>query len=306
MPKHNIRTPDSNDLEELHTIWSTVFDDSDRALFFNFFYNPKLSVICEFENKIAAMGFLIPVGDLIAAQGENIPCAMIYAVATLPEFRGFGFGGAVSRELINIAHDNSSPAVVLYPANDSLFDFYSKNTSMREWFYGIEYNYLRPFPDFGNIEYEIISIKEYMFLRENLLNDIPHIKYNHNIVEYQSKLCELFGGGLYRFKTPLGDACAVVDQQSDFTIGVKELLIPNELNPVTRQDLILKTVSTIAKKFPERKYIVRTPEFHSLNNGRECKCKDAKKRYGMLSLSHDIYLDEKNKTTPPWYGLAFD
>ena len=306
MPKHNIRTPNPNDLKELHSIWSTVFGNTDKALFFNFFYKPELSIIAEHEGNVVAMGFLLPVGDLITGCGEKIPCSMIYAMATLPDFRGFGFGGTISDGLINLARKTNCPAVILYPADDSLFNYYNKHTDMREWFYGTEYKIATKLHKQESTESSIISVNEYMSLRENLLSDICHIKYDHQVLEYQSKLCDLYGGGLYCYKTPSGNASVVVERQSNELVIIKELLMSKTLDLEKSSYVILNIASDIALKFPASEYIIRTPALNYADNTFITNMTITKKRYGMLSYPDDIDLLKNEKIAFPWYGLAFD
>ena len=71
--------------------------------------------------------YILPVGDLASSGRSCGPnCAMLYAIATLPEYRGHGYGEAVTRAAAELAVQKGFPAVVLKPADDGLFDFYKK------------------------------------------------------------------------------------------------------------------------------------------------------------------------------------
>ena len=287
-----------SDLDELYNIWNVTFGDSyaEIGLCLDYFFDYELSHVIECENKVVAMGILLPVGELVIGDKGNIPCAMIYAVATLSEYRGYGFGSIISRELISTAREIGYPAVVLCPANDKLFDFYGKSTDMIEKFYLTEYSFSAPINSNKHFELHKISASEYITLRENLLNNIAHIKYNLNTLEYQSNVCDVFGGGLYQINTSLGIACAVVESESDDLIHIKELLFSNYIQS---SDNHLSQLQNIASDF--------LLEFFA----KECKIRmpvinGVKKRFAMLALPNDLQQDTCIETAPAWYGLAFD
>ena len=313
MQNQHIRKATSNDINALQNIWSIVFDYTDMALFFESFYAPELTLVYEKENKIIAMGFLLPVGNLLLKQDDCVPCAMIYAVATLPESRGLGAGSSISAMLIELAQAQGYTAVVLQPADDDLFGFYSKHTKMREWFYGTEYitspneaDFARVPNNLDDIKSERISTAEYIKIRETLLADIPHIKYNFNTVDHQKKLCDLYGGGLYKFTTSHGDACAVIERQSDELVCVKELLCPKISDLETIQTVYNRIISNIAFNYPATQYIIRTPINNELTVALNSESVIIKKRFGMLTLTNDKQYEIHNKNALPWYGLAFD
>jgi hypothetical protein len=257
------------------------------------------------------MGFLLPIGDLITDNDSNIPCAMIYGVATLPEYRGFGCGGAISNALIELANKIGYPTVVLCPANDGLFDFYAKKTQMREWFYISEQTLTAPFEKtyLKSIE---ISVSEYLRLRISLLKNISSIEYNHQVLEYQKKICQLYGGGLYKFELSNGVAIAVVERQSDELICIKELLMPWELlipldeQNYNLQEYIINICSAIYAKYPAKEYIIRTPELIGNVNKNDEIVTNLNKRFAMLSLSVNTKVTENTTVALPWYGLAYD
>ena len=295
-----------NDLGQLHTIWNTVFDIKDAELFFSNLYNPELTIVADLDSTIIAMGFLLPVGDLVTGNNNDIPCAMIYGVATLPEYRGIGCGGAVSNELIKLANTNGYPAVVLCPANDGLFDFYSKKTSMLEWFYINEYILTFPFKESDYIKSEEITTEEYLLLRESLLKNIPHIMYDQQVFDYQMKICDVYGGGILRFDLKPGNACAVVERQTNKLIIIKELLLPIDLNLQNHSDIITDITYDIFKKFPAKRYIIRTPGLRYNVNNTDENVTNLNKRFATLSLSVNTKVTENTNFALPWYGMAFD
>ena len=286
-----LRSPSAVEKPQLYNIWDTVFGSIGRDSFFDCFYNEDLCVITEFEGAVAAVGYLIPTGELLHGS-ISVPCAMIYSVATLPVYRGMGFGTAVVRELIRSANKLGFPAVVLCPTNDDLFGFYSKRTGMSDFFYigekvvkrgqaGGDPVGLKEFKELK--ELKEVSANEYILLRENLLDGSLHIKQDIKIFEYQFMVSGELGGGLFRF----GDSCAVVEVQEDGAVWIKELLTSG-----TDSD---DFVSAIAARFPADDYTIRFPS--SYDQGR---------RFGMLDLQDEIFSDLSKITPAPWYGMALD
>ena len=305
----SVSAPRIDEIPALRGIWKTVFDEVGEKSFFSHLFNAELCVAAKVEDTPAAMGFLIEAGDIVtcwapepktakkkdasqaykqdktdAPNAAHIPCAMIYAVATLNEHRGSGLGTAVVNELISIARKRGYPAVVLCPSDDSLFNYYSERTDLRDWFF-IDEQILKNAPVMSlSAPLERISADEYCALRERLLHGKIHVRQNVPLLEYQAKLCDELGGGLFR----IGDSCAVVEQQQNSEVWVKELL-------VSGNDEASEVVSAVACEFPATMYTIRTPA-----------SKKCGRRFGMIALSDDIIIDMDKSTQAPWYGMAFD
>jgi len=286
-----VRKPYISEIPALYDIWITVFGSIGLESFFKHFFDLKLCIIAEFNNSPAAMGYIIPAGDLIY-DGESIRCAMIYSIATLPDSRSMGLGAAVVLSLISLANELGYPAVVLCPSEDSLFEYYKSFTGLCDWFYVNERIIHESSIDANPARITEISVNEYFSLREKLLDGIVHIKQDLRILEYQALLCLELGGGLFR----IGDSCAVVEYQTDCTLWVKELLTPEGIiDDLVSDSYAVQTMASIMKKFPAREYLVRSPS--QINKGR---------RFGMLVIHENSYNALYESTTAPWFGMAFD
>lgn len=104
------------DIPELKILWEKTFGD-DAAyidLFFEDIHRPDGGLVIREKGTLAAMGFLVPIGEY-----DGRKCLMTYAVACDPRFRGKGYGGKISRELMRLAGDGA----VICPADEGLFDF---------------------------------------------------------------------------------------------------------------------------------------------------------------------------------------
>jgi len=291
MSKVITRRPEPEETPTLRDIWKRVFGIIGEESFFQHFYNNDLCIVAENDGVPAASGYLFPFGHLQCGT-DLLPCSMIYSIATLPEHRGMGLGAAVVNGLIEKAKELDYSVVVLCPSDDGLFEYYSSRTGFIDWFYTHEQIINEaPVYDSHHILNEIPAV-EYLEMREKLLDGSIHIKHDLPSLEYQAMLCRELGGGLFR----IGDSCAVVEQQPDGSVWVKELLVPPELNDTVSSDpSCSKLMASIADHFSANKYIVRHPA--QTGNGR---------RFGMLTHLKDFEAKIFLSKNYPWYGLAFD
>jgi len=303
-----IRKSHIGELPKLKAIWETVFGDVGRDAFFSIYFNPDMCIVAEYNSVPVSMGYLVPYGDISYGK-KSIPCAMIYAVATLPECRGMGFGRLVVNDLISLAYKLGYPAVVLCPSDDTLFEYYAKHTKMRDWFYVYEYTYkYADFSVFEDTDIEThtfplikISLTEYRKLRKKLLKKVTHIDHDQNAFEYQECLFNELGGGFYK----IGNSCAAIELQPDGTELVKELIVPIVKSRWTGAfDLVhdrptsstefASVLASIAHAFPDKEYTVRLPAAEHKGH-----------RFGMIATDDNIDITKLDKFEP-WYGFAFD
>ena len=293
-----VRRPKHDETQIVSRIWETVFGATDTELFFNHYYDPEFCAVAIYDNMPVAAGHLIPVGDFVFGD-FSAPCAMIYAVATLPQMRGCGYGSAVVRELISLAYSADEMVAALCPSDDELFGYYASHTAMCDFFYANEKCYENARLTRGSAELAMISPAEYGRLRETFLLGVPHIIMDFRALSYQNSLCALFGGGLIRVETPDGICCAVVERQSRETMWVKEMLIPQAFAGLKAEEFTQQVLSEIGAAFAAERYIVRTPAARSETGfpGR---------RFGMLAAQLRLTESFSESLFKPWIGLAFD
>ena len=287
-----IRPAQQSDIQALQNIWKKSFGDSDEEIedFFSYYFEPRLTIVADSGTGAVAAGYILPFGNLIYGR-LCVPCAMIYAVAALPEYRNRSFGTYVVRDLITKGHQAGFGAIVLSPSSDSLFEYYSSRTDMTDCFY-VNEKYFETVPDSGNaVTLSKIAADEYVQVREQLLLNIPHIAFDMRAASYQSLLCRQSGGAIYRAWTPEGVGCAVVEDQSDGNIAIKELLTSR----INEADVL----SAIASIHPASGYIVRKPVSSAF-------AESGSRRFGMLAASSGIISASIRKSASPYYGLAFD
>ena len=286
-----IRRADTGDRQALQNIWINAFGSGDESVFFDHFSGREICIVAVHDDTPAAAGYILPAGNLKCG-GLSFKCAMIYSVATHPEYRNRGFGAAVVRELISAGHAADCEAVVLCPSDDGLFEYYSTHTQLRDWFYICEKKYETAPAARNCVELTAVTANEYNHLREDMLSGIPHIEFDIHALSYQSVLCSRFGGGMYRAEAPGAYACAVVERQSRDSVWVKEIM--------TSGIRETEVVSAIAREYPAAEYIVRRP-------ARSPAAASGTRRFGMLAADGNAALClDGGKNEAPYYGLAFD
>jgi len=276
-----------DDIPYLRRIWKTVFATSDEELFFSYFFAPENCIISESGGIPTAMGCLLDVGNFIA-QGKPCPCAMIYALSTLPEHRGNGFASAIVERLVAYGNDLGYQAIILCPSDDSLFEYYTRLN-----FHDIFYVSEKVYEGFSNLNCEAtiskLDSEDYMILRKSLLDDITHIELNHRAIEYQRQLCAFTGGEFIQIESHGTISCAAFEKANDGVVLLKELLVPDGVG------LEENVLAAIGCHIPSHKYIVRTPvHAHQDSNIR---------RFGMISASDQLL---NTAGIYPWYGFAYD
>ncbi len=120
-----LRFSTNNDRDELKKLYNICFPgESDFcSRYFEFVY-PKTKCIVFDNGSIVAMAHLI---DIEIEAYENVfKGAYLYAVATLPEFRGRGIAANILKFAENHCIGNGYDFLCLIPQKESLFEFYKK------------------------------------------------------------------------------------------------------------------------------------------------------------------------------------
>ena len=108
--------------EEIHKIWETCFGD--EAELVDFYMDKRMTednmlLICQDGHAVSMASFL----DINVRDGEEWkPAKYVYAVATLPEYRGRGY----AEKILKKAEEIFNMLLVLVPAEKELVDYYRK------------------------------------------------------------------------------------------------------------------------------------------------------------------------------------
>ena len=267
-----------SDKSELIRLWSSSFGDPDDMVedfLSNFGIGTGVAGIK--DGKIVCAAYILPTGGIHLPHGVTHSCCYIYAVAVLPEYRGFGLGREITKEAVRISKERGFEFSVLKPSDLGLFDFYRK-LGFADFSYLNEltfYNQELPVWDAKN-NIAAVSAEEYLSLRERLLSETVHVIPSLAEILYQAKL-----GELYCLTLGQTNGCAAVEKYGD-TAYIKELIIP--------ENDIQAAVSLLSEIVPSAEYKVRVPVFAESNETPN----------GMISPNFEIGLNK------PFLGLAFD
>lgn len=121
-----IRIATPNDFEGLKTLWLKTFGDEEGYIdrFLREKWQGDSCLVVEKEGAVASMLFLLHAE--IITDGKRNPVWYVYACATLPEYQGRGYMQMLIEEAYCQAVSQSVFALILVPANESLFLYYEK------------------------------------------------------------------------------------------------------------------------------------------------------------------------------------
>ena len=286
----------NEDIPALKSLWKTVFGDPDEAIahFIDFYFTPDLTVVAKDGRMIVSVAYILPVGELVLPDGKRTNCAMLYAIATLPGYRGRGFGTAVTNAAALLAGKKGFYSVVLKPEDNGLFAYYEKHTGFKPFFEAaeIEYSYDILPSNTRNCTLIAAQPSSYRRLRQSILGGSAYIDTDEKALSYQQRLCQASGGDIYIITSGGSEiGCAVVEPGNE-TVFIKELLLPCDLS-------VKEAAGLVARHHFAKQYIVR----HPTNLG----LLDVKKSspFGMLLLNK-CRLEHISMQSAKWYGPAFD
>lgn len=288
-----IRKAKKSDLERVKDIWKLCFEDEDYYI--DFYFNNRewqegMSVLL-LDGSIVSMLTMIPV-NIVRENGDAVKSAMLYAIATHPQFRKRGLADKLMGWCSNYLLSNQVPVTMLVPAEPALFRFYD-GRGYRIACYIREVTLTREIIENINnqngSECELHSAEPYQYnqIRRALLKGRTYVDYREDEILFQKKASQLFNADIYSILTEVGEGCAIVERTEDIVI-VKELLIDEKC--------IISAIKQISVQMPAQRYIIRTPSFYNSDIGGDTR------PFGMVRSSklpdpspHNIYL-----------GIAYD
>lgn len=121
-----IRLATASDADRLKRIWHTCFGDPEQYIefFFQNEFDPQKTVVFEADGQACSMFFLLD--STVWISGAEHQAAYLYAAATLPEYRSRGFMGRMIQFSGELCRAMGKGYIVLVPASESLFDYYSR------------------------------------------------------------------------------------------------------------------------------------------------------------------------------------
>ncbi len=195
-----IRCSVNNDKEEIISLWHEAFGDNREEIefFLENKYIPQNTVVCEENGKIISQLFLLE-GDM-QISGEDYPSYYLYAACTSKEHRGKGIMSKMLDFSRNLASGRGKYFICLMPAEESLYDYYSKfgyETVFKRKIINSTVNELKKLGLSQN-NLSDFSLKTSEKARDAVLYNTDYFKWDRQSVEFAFAFHKLYGGCIFR------------------------------------------------------------------------------------------------------------
>lgn len=196
------------DGEQIKKIWQTCFGDEEEYI--TYYLDHRMTednmLVIYRDGKAVSMASFLPAEYL--SGGAYVSVRYVYAVATLPEYRGQGLASGI----LKFARDRFEEPLILAPAEESLSAYYEKmgfqrafeaeEQEMREVRIedeGEQKN-IRSLELRGQEEgvmeaVEPVTPEEYVKIRDNLFEKEGYVRWDVEAVRYAMELSAFCGGG---------------------------------------------------------------------------------------------------------------
>lgn len=183
------------DGEQIKIIWQTCFGDEEEYI--QFYLEHRMTrenmLVIYQDGKAVSMASFLPVQYL--CQGEYQDARYVYAVATLPEYRGQG----LAAQILRFAAKKYEEPLILAPAEESLMQYYENLGFMRAFpetrhtlqcdLKALEAKEEEPFPCM-----EEITAEEYMQIRDAKCAREGYVRWDADAIAYAMRLGVSCGG----------------------------------------------------------------------------------------------------------------
>ena len=181
-----ILTASKDDIGELTDLWQTCFGDDDDYIgaFMRSRFVPEHTLIGREDGKICSALYLLDGKVRIA--GEAFDAAYLYAACTHPDFRSRGYMGELLCSAESLCRDSGLDYICLVPAEDSLFDYYSRfgyRPAFEEKLLKIDRSHLELIAD-GNAEIEELTAENMQTVRNACLCGIDCFVWDIDALQY--------------------------------------------------------------------------------------------------------------------------
>ena len=121
-----VRLSTPNDLNGIVSVWKEAFGDSEKDIrfFLDNHYKADNAVVYDSNGEVASVLFLID--GFMHIKGKDYPSYYLYAACTMKKYRGRGIMSEMLEFTKNIAFNRQKIFVALKPAEDSLYNYYSR------------------------------------------------------------------------------------------------------------------------------------------------------------------------------------
>lgn len=210
--------------EQIEKIWETCFGDEKEYI--RFYMEHRMTeenmLVIHEDGKAVSMASFLPVRYL--CEGEYVDARYVYAVATLPEYRGRG----LAKRILMFAHEHYGQPLILAPAEESLMHYYEtlgfrkafpdtrawmKDTlAALEWTENVDVtDMIKP-----------LTTQEYVQIRDEKCAKEGYVRWDENAVRYAMELCEHYGGGAGAVESAEGERDILMYEKDDDTLVILE------------------------------------------------------------------------------------
>jgi len=189
--------------DELKNIWKICFDDDEAYpdLYFSQYYRPENTLTHAADGKTVAMTTLLP-ATVITGFG-NLKARYVYAVATLPDYRGQGFSRLLAAQADERMRAEGCALALVVPASERLFAYYAQQGFTVAFFRRVVSFPAADIPDTGDNKLNGIKlddIKKYFALSESHFAGCGFfVRWDTTILTNVVQECRISGGDFFYF-----------------------------------------------------------------------------------------------------------
>lgn len=291
-----IRHASADDLMALKAIWKLCFGD--EGDFINLYFKSRdwlsETMVLFRDGKAASMLTMIPT-ELVGEDGGRQRAAMLFAIATHPDYRKRGFAERLIEYSNRYLKDNKVFTTLLVPAGEALFRYY-KSCGYRNGFYIREAILNRDeilaegkIPDCRIFS---ISPEEYNQRRRKQLAGHDYLDYKDAEIAFQKTLGTIADADILAIEMGDAEGCAYYERISAETVIVKEILLPDRF--------LVPALIRLSEQIPFHQIILRTPAWCGEPKGGKLRA------FGMIRYNEEAYDKGADTDNLPYLGVAFD
>lgn len=209
------RKTNAQDIPALKALWQEAFGDTPSEIdsFFDTLYPSAIGFCAEEGGEILSMLFALP--QTIVKDEKQLKSAYLYAIATRKDARGQGLCTALLAFAEKELRKRYFEAVMLSPASEDLARFYEKLGYRAQG----RVTKSKTLCEKAAGQATIIGVQDYAGLRETLLWDTAHVRFDKAQLSYAAA-----GGEVYCLMAGYDMGCAMTGKDKDGNVFVRELL----------------------------------------------------------------------------------
>lgn len=247
-----IRPARPEEIPRQKEIWKRAFGDEDAYIDYFYDHQDVSQVLLLLEDGVIwTMSACLPT-TLTLPEGQSVPSAYLYALATHPDARKRGYGRFMVRYVDFYLKERGMACVTTVPAEPSLHRYFA-STGYTECFALRKVELLSDMTGAPAPEDALAPAgpAEYDAIRERLLAGSLHISYGEGLIAYQQGISQMARANLYRLTAGGETGVAAAEYLDDETVLVKELVLPPKA--------MAGGAALLAAELPGRRYHIRTP-----------------------------------------------